>query len=300
MKLIFRYDDYCGSPKKPFEIDRAIINLFVSREIPMVIGVVPLMSKDVYNYNNTEYYSLRDDEKRIKLLNYALENNFQVSLHGLTHQRTREIIRTEFKSLSYNVQYDKILQGIKILTETFPDNKVEVFIPPWNSFDHITVKSVQNVGLEVISCGWNYINGIKNGLNFAPAFISIVEFVKYIQRYSLEDLNKIFGNSNIVIIMHEYEFSFNGGNNTVSFKEFGNILDIVQKYGIKITTINKEDDTNIYIPRYMEMFNQRIQTIRNSPYKSKNIKWMKYIHPGILNNYLIIRNKLNKFRRKMH
>jgi len=300
MKLIFRYDDYCGSPTKPFDIDREIINLFVSRGIPMVIGVVPLIAKDVYNYKNTEYYSLRDDEKRIKLLNYALENKFQISLHGLTHQRTRDFIRSEFKSLPYNVQYDKIHQGIEILTETFPDNKVEVFIPPWNSFDDMTVKSAHSLGIEVISCGWNYIKGINNGLNFAPAFISIIEFVKFIRCYSLEALNKICGNSNIVILMHEYEFSYNGGKNTVSLKEFGKILDNVQIYGTKITTIKKEENTNIYIPKYMAMFNQQIQTIRTSQYRSKNIKWLKYIHPVIMNNYLIIKNKINRFKQKMH
>ena len=61
-----------------------------------------------------------------------------MALHGFNHHRIDSKQPSEFAGQPRQVQGVKIEEGLSILRACFPGAALEVFIPPWDSFDSTT------------------------------------------------------------------------------------------------------------------------------------------------------------------
>lgn len=283
MQLIFRYDDYCGLTSVPIEFEEAIFNTFQSRNYPVVVGVIPYISNNIEAADNSVYTHIINDKRRVDVLRMLLDNQWQLALHGFTHQKVHPEIRSEFISLPYEEQYKKIISGLEILKDTFPNSPVDVFIPPWNSFDEVTVYVLKDLGFKILSCGQEYKYFIQHDITYAPTFLDIRRFERILLLFSLEYFVKLFKNKNVIILMHEYDFSFDGQNNTISLQALARILDSIKDNDIPVTNIKNTDNTEMYIPPYEQVFTSIYKTTAQDTMSSYGHYWMKYTHPKISN-----------------
>jgi|GEM_PF-7019159 len=283
MQLIFRYDDYCGLTSVPIEHEEAIFTTFLSRNYPVVVGVIPYISNNIEAVGNAVYTQITNDERRVSLLRNLLGNHWQLALHGFTHQKVHPDIRSEFISLPYEEQYKKIISGLEILKDTFPNTPIDVFIPPWNSFDEVTVDVLRDLGFKILSCGREYKYFIQHDITYAPTFLDIRRFERILQLYSFKYFVKLFKNKNVIILMHEYDFSFNGQNNTISLQALARMLDSIRDNDIPVTNIKITDNTGLYIPPYEQVFTSIYKTTVQDIMSPYGHYWMKYTHPRISN-----------------
>lgn len=221
MRFVLRYDDFGPSPISDYyRIEKALFELFFELDIPMIVGAVPLMPDDAFDPQNERFYPLKDDGERVALMRQALDHGFQLALHGYTHQVATTSVLSEFSGQPKDVQFQKISEGVSVLESCFPETKVDIFIPPWNTHDSVTVDAVGEVGLHQLSAGDNARLMEREGVVISPSY-PIGSFLAYLAFYSLDDLAKLVGNGYIVITFHAYQFLESHAQFAISVDDFG-------------------------------------------------------------------------------
>lgn len=149
VSVIFRYDDY--SAQDPDGLDEKVLQAFRRRQIPVTVGVIPCLvdgdMHDIASHPCTELTSARAAPLRKGLADGWVD----VGLHGWRHQRHDELAAaSEFAGVSYEVQSNRIKQGRKLL-EGLLGRPVDLFIPPWNTYDRTTLKVLSDQGFQLVS-----------------------------------------------------------------------------------------------------------------------------------------------------
>lgn len=142
--IIFRYDDYgkTDETQASHRVDQNVLDIFANNEFPLTVAAIP------------EPLSLQPEN--IQLLKQFVDTaGGEVALHGWDHKYNSHLfatdgIKSEFKSLSYGAQLRRILAGKEQL-ETWFDHPVHTMVPPWNSYDEMTLRACYAAGIQVVS-----------------------------------------------------------------------------------------------------------------------------------------------------
>jgi predicted deacetylase len=160
----FRNDDL--SVISDAKIEEKILNIFWKYKIKQTFAFIPVRDEKE-NLNNDE------KNKIIKLLKrWNEENKIEIALHGYDHKKNIFSLG-EFKGLSYERQLDKILKGKSIVAQTI-NADTNIFVPPWNQADEITIRACKTAGIEIFSgyLGEKESNGVtyvnSNNVLFKP------------------------------------------------------------------------------------------------------------------------------------
>ncbi len=164
-------------------------------------------------------------KERDRLLKQALNKKIaEIALHGFDHKSVRKIGRySEFDGVPFSDQIRKIKKGKKILEEAF-NVPVITFLPPWDSYDYNTVKSVSEAEMKVISVskGQPVVN---SNVKFLPCLCSLIEFDK-----GIKDALSINGTKIIVIRFHHFTFFESRADNAYAdLKALENVVARVSK-----------------------------------------------------------------------
>jgi predicted deacetylase len=229
--------------------------------MPIVVAVVPNISAEVRNRYNTIFFPIENDVQSVSLLNRGLENGFQLALHGLTHQTHRDRSATEYANLPFESQLQSIRKGMNHLSRVFPNAPLEVFIPPWNSFDDSTVDAVGKTGLRIVCGGENIEAYSKNGVLVVPGW-ALKGFINYLRYYSLDDFACLLGGSSIVIMMHSYDFVKTASRYTLSLDEFGAVLGEIRTKNIEVGILPVDVQPTGFIPTQECLLRARLDLLR--------------------------------------
>ena len=199
--VVFRYDDYSAKSDTAFE--RALIELFRRHDLPVSIGVIPSIARNISRPTPDTPQFLRPlPEEKFALLREAMsDGTVEVALHGLSHQRLDPDQRTEFSGRTYEDQVERISRGKRFLEEGL-DVPIRVFIPPWNSFDAATIRALETLEFEVLSSDLTRSGRDVGTLAHLPGTANIGdvrEFVGLARRASE-------GSPPVVVVMHAYDF----------------------------------------------------------------------------------------------
>jgi hypothetical protein len=236
-----------------------LFNLFGHLDLPLVVGVTPYMARNIHDIKDHKFYCLEESEKCLSLLRHGLGIGWQLALHGLTHQRAVENLNTEFAGQPYEVQLAKVGKGLSILQRCFPGTRTELFIPPWNSFDKLTIECIARMGFKILCGGDDISPSIDgSGIPIVPSYLSIKQFIDSVLHYSLESLETVCGDSWVVVTLHEYEFSQLDHPDSVLLADFENILRAVVARKISVGTVPLIDDPSIFVPKEEKIFKDRI------------------------------------------
>jgi len=168
MKVIFRLDDI--SPLMNFEKFKIITQIFVDKNLPAVLGVIPRAEGE------KKSLSRRSISEFIRVLTFLEKKGFEIAQHGYTH----EIItndggelklneKSEFAGLDYKNQFERIKKG-KTILQSWGFNPV-TFISPWHSFDKNTIRAVRSNSFKIISDGVGLFPYKKDKLLFIPQIL---------------------------------------------------------------------------------------------------------------------------------
>jgi len=129
------------------DFERQVLDLFNKYNIKPLYAIIP-------NLNNWE---IRKDASIVKLLNnYQDKNIVDIGIHGYDH-------KDKLSQLSYSDQDFQIKKAKEIFFDCF-ENGFEIFCPPWNDINKMTMKLLYNNDIDILSgyLGEKTCKGIVN------------------------------------------------------------------------------------------------------------------------------------------
>jgi len=142
--VVFRCDDY--GHDSPSRVAARVDAIFREGKIPLVLGVVPFRhgsASDAVGHMNPW---------KIELLRKGVKDGvYEVAQHGFNHSHRSPIERkSEFKGVPYDEQLALIRHGSDYLRE-ISGADIVAFVPPWHSYDQVTLKAIRATGIPCIS-----------------------------------------------------------------------------------------------------------------------------------------------------
>ena len=163
--IVIRFDDI--HPEMNWIIWDQIRDFCLKKNIKPILAVIPDNKDESINIGKYR-------EEFWNQITELQDLGWGIGLHGFQHlytEKSKGLIglheRSEFAGLSYNLQHEKIINGLKI----FEKNRVKpnLFIAPSHSFDDITISVLSSLGINVISDGFAiapYTD--KSGITWIP------------------------------------------------------------------------------------------------------------------------------------
>jgi predicted deacetylase len=165
---LVRFDDICPT-----------MNWTVWNEVDEVLtteGVKPILSVIPDNRSRALFIG----EENPRFWDYIREKQrrgWSIGLHGYQHvpiTRNPGILKlsphSEFAGLPEEEQEARIARAIEI----FKANgvKPDLWVAPWHSFDHVTIKVLKRHGITIISDGFSIYPYVDNGMLWIPRQLS--------------------------------------------------------------------------------------------------------------------------------
>ena len=249
MRVAFRCDDIgVGTDTRFFDVEKQIIELFVDKGVPLIIGVVPMMTQNFFDPENDHFVSLDEDPRRMQMVREAVDNGIQIGVHGLHHQVARPEIKTEFAGVPEAEQSEKMREAIALLNGWFPDAPVDVFIPPWNSYDKTTVTAVGESGMTHLSAGDDSRTYDQNGVTVS-ASIPIGTFFEMLEVLTVDQLARQVGGGCLVVTFHAYQHVESHPNFEMTVDELGHKLEELQAAGVQLVGFDRGVEAKAIKPR---------------------------------------------------
>jgi peptidoglycan/xylan/chitin deacetylase (PgdA/CDA1 family) len=239
--LVFRYDDY--SSKSATSIDKEVIELFKKHHLAFTIGVVPFIAAGDIQEEIPE----RDiplTQAKIAILRRALRSGtVDIALHGYSHHNFNQgLLRkpSEFAGVDYESQLLKLRAGRRFLEKHLGVN-VDVFIPPFDTYDTNTLWALEKLHFRCIAAKLSGVDLPSTNLDFLPYTCELPQL-----RAVLKRAEQVKGEQPIVcVVFHEFSFSeikyaTPGQQHKISFAEFAALLQwITHQKAIKVKTIDQ-------------------------------------------------------------
>ncbi|MEN6321063.1 MAG: DUF2334 domain-containing protein [Syntrophaceae bacterium] len=236
IKLVLRYDDYrlCN----PTKVDNQMLEIAIRHNLSITIGVVPFLKKGIPTEQRSEQ---RCDEI---LASGVARGKFEVAQHGYDHslyQVTYYRQGSEFVGRSYSEQLSMIKAGRHAI-ENALGVKVASFIPPWNSYDDVTVESLRTLGFKVLSAhavGQGWSSCIPKPV---PVTCELVDLRKAIEEVRQRKEGEIY----IVGLFHDFYFKdvdpIRGKSTMQDFEEL--VIWLTAQPDIEIMTVSEAAQRN--------------------------------------------------------
>jgi peptidoglycan/xylan/chitin deacetylase (PgdA/CDA1 family) len=164
LSVCFRLDD--PSPVGDKEVEHSILESFARREIPLCVATIPFA-----NEPNGRALAL-SRQNAGHLVDASRKGSIEIAQHGHSHRRgtTDRGAPSEFFGVPFEEQSRLIREGNAHLAALF-DRRITGFVPPWNTYDHSTLRALAMAGFEFLSAGPEFIK--SGALPIVPATCSL-------------------------------------------------------------------------------------------------------------------------------
>lgn len=165
ISICFRLDD--PSPVGDKDVERRILEIFAEREIPLCVAAIPFAESAAGDA------ILLSRQNARHLVDAARKGTIEIAQHGHSQHRRGTTERggpSEFFGVPFEEQFRLIREGNEHLAALF-ERRITGFVPPWNTYDHSTLRALGVAGFEFLSAGPEFI---KSGtLPVVPATCSL-------------------------------------------------------------------------------------------------------------------------------
>ncbi len=242
--VMFRYDDYSSKSNTALEIE--LLSFFKKENIPITVGVIPLVADDYDDTENRKLMPLPPDKSDL-LLKFKEADIAHVALHGYRHSRIKSSgLASEFSGRPYQEQKEMIAKGISMLRDMIGNNP-PIFIPPWNKYDRNTLTALEKNDIGILSAAIGYSR--PGDITYIPATCDLPDAADAV-RYAKDAKRGIFL---VQVLLHDWEFHESGG------KKARIILADVQKF---IDWCKSRDDVQVIST--VEMYRQMKEMFSHS------------------------------------
>jgi predicted deacetylase len=165
---LLRFDDVC--PTMNWTVWTEIDEILTINNIKPILAVIPDNKK-------REFFIERENSSFWDYIRERQRQGWSIGLHGYQHvgvTRNPGIIKmcpcSEFAGLPEEEQEAKISKAIEI----FKANgvKPDLWVAPWHSFDHVTIKVLKRHGITIISDGFSLYPYVDGGMLWVPRQLS--------------------------------------------------------------------------------------------------------------------------------
>jgi peptidoglycan/xylan/chitin deacetylase (PgdA/CDA1 family) len=148
--IAFRYDDY--SAVSPTAVEARIIDMFRGNGLCCTFAVIPFVCAGDFHDNSPQAVVPLPEAKAALLRQAMREGTVEVAQHGWSHQtlQGKALGYTEFAGVGYGVQERLIADGKRHL-ERLLGTRIDIFVPPWDSYDAGTVQAIDRLGFGILS-----------------------------------------------------------------------------------------------------------------------------------------------------
>ncbi len=205
LKIILRYDDYTLSSNA--EVEQALFDAARSIRGCVLVGVIPFPRSPYPVPGSHEAPLLADlDKKKIDLLKkHALQGVVEVAVHGFNHKNNAVEWPSEFTGLPENTQ-NLLLSAAKTSLEVAIGLRINSFIPPFNTYDSQTLKSLESSGYKLISAGLVGQTLRSGNLSYLPGG----SYPQRLKDVVLSAISKNHTDAIIVSTIHPYDIVESG------------------------------------------------------------------------------------------
>jgi peptidoglycan/xylan/chitin deacetylase (PgdA/CDA1 family) len=248
INVVFRFDDYSAVSMTSTELE--IIDIFRKNQASVTFGVIPFVCAGEVNDPSPQEIIPLTASKGDILKSGIEEGILDIAMHGYSHQTIDVEPLTEFSTLEYNIQLDKITKGKKLL-EDILEVPLNTFIPPWDQYDINTLHALEEAGFSTISADRKGSALDDTKLNFLPATCGLTHLRSAIKAARASSDNQPL----IVVIFQEYDFKdLNEETGITTYHEFDDILNWLKtQKDIRILTIHQatEEIQDLSADRYL-------------------------------------------------
>lgn len=192
--VAIRFDD--PSALSDHALERAILHLMATHDICATFAVIPHAIHRTLSADDVPH-----------LIEARHSGRIEIAQHGFSHEPCRPAadLLSEFSGLAPAAQMEKITTGRAVLEQAF-DCAIRGFVPPFNTFDHVTASALANQGFLYLSAGDEHGVVESGHLAQLPRTCQITE----LRRALAEARRRPQGGLVIVAIMHHYDFRESG------------------------------------------------------------------------------------------
>lgn len=147
ISVCFRFDD--PSPVGDKEVEHRILEIFGRHHIPLCVAAIPFARTAcggalALSRQNAGH-----------LVDAVREGTIEIAQHGHSQLRRGTTDRgapSEFFGVPFEEQFRLITEGMAHLAALF-ERRIKGFVPPWNTYDHSTLRALVAAGFEFLSAG---------------------------------------------------------------------------------------------------------------------------------------------------
>ena len=217
--IVFRMDDFSALSDTGLEM--RILDLFEKKQIGITFGVVPFVCAGEQRDPVTQDLIPLPPKKSEMLRTKIDVGCLDVALHGYSHQTHDPDELSEFVGFDYAAQLKKLVEGKQRLEEVI-GYPVEIFIPPWNSYDLDTLRALELAGFKILSAGWKGVAANESNIRFLPATCHLDAIEDAVEDARLSSDKQPV----IVVLFHHYDFKeFNDPRGNLTLEAFSDLLD---------------------------------------------------------------------------
>ena len=228
IKVAFRFDD--PSLTSNHDLESRVIDISSRFSIKINFAVIP------YKSIKGQLQSFSREKARHLVESYT-DDLIEISQHGYAHVNVDSTDDpSEFFGVPAGQQLEMIHGGKKVLDNLF-STKNRGFVPPWNSFDHNTLRIIETNDFLFLSAGWKIPESVPSHIPLLPRTCHIHTLIETIEHnQSYQRLEPIF-----IVVLHHYDFFESGSNQSVlKIEEFTKILEGLSKMeDVKFTSLNE-------------------------------------------------------------
>lgn len=221
-RVVFRMDDVSERSDTAFELE--LFEVFRRHRVPLTVGIIPSVCAGDFADPSPQRCLPLSEEKAAVLRRELARGPLAAALHGFSHQTTpaaadrRRV--AEFLGIDRRQQRHKLESGKEIL-ERGLGKTVDVFIPPWNQYEDVTLELLAAMGFRTLCAGENFGPAPAGaGLELLPVTTDLFHFEEAVAAAGVGgDPSPI-----VVVLFHAYDVLDPGRERVVSLEEIGALL----------------------------------------------------------------------------
>lgn len=217
INVAFRLDD--PSKTSNHQLESKIIGLLEQYKIPATFAVIPFKDDPKSSSNSLKKQDIPH------LIEASDLNIVEIALHGYSHTNHKQgAINSEFSGRSAKKQ-NHLLESGRSLLENIFERPVIGFVPPWNTYDDITVNCLIEQHFQYLSADWNN-TGTNQDIALIPHTCNLPHL-----KIAVEEARILKNSPSIInVIMHHYDFKEqNADKGLIDLNDFSELLAWVTK-----------------------------------------------------------------------
>lgn len=222
VRVVFRMDDVSERSDTAFE--RRLFEVFRRHRVPLVLGIIPNVCEGDFADPGPQRGLSLGEEKAGFLRRQLARGPLLAALHGFSHQTNPAAAErrrvAELAGADREQQRRKLESGKETLERALGTD-VNVFIPPWNQYDEVTLEQLQASGFRTLCAGENFGPAPAGlDLELLPATTDLFHFEEAVEAAAASR----DGCPIVVALFHGYDFLDHSREQVMSLEALDDLL----------------------------------------------------------------------------